>query len=275
LFQIVFVEEIKYIIKESEQDVISITKFLLVLKKRLLLFAATSLIIFSVALLWIFSSKPYYNTKVSIGSAYFTGNAIEPMINALADLRKDGNYEALAKQLNISVAEASSILKIEIRNKVTQKDFYSVDIALKLSNPEYIPAITKGFMNYFDNNAFIKNRVQIMQAELLDFTTNGERELVRLDSLKKSLQQVLNNKDKVASNIIFPSNIHLEAVNINEKVYQARQDLKLVKGVELLSRPSIPNKSSNPSKLLLITFALLGGLFISAFVTIFADNILD
>jgi LPS O-antigen subunit length determinant protein (WzzB/FepE family) len=93
--------------------------------------------------------------------------------------------------------------------------------------------------------------------------------------LKKSLQQVLNNKDKVASNIIFPSNIHLEAVNINEKVYQARQDLKLVKGVELLSRPSIPNKSSNPSKLLLITFALLGGLFISAFVTIFADNILD
>ncbi len=275
MFQIVFVEEIKYIIKESEQDVISITKFLLVLKKRLLLFAATSLIIFSVALLWIFSSKPYYNTKVSIGSAYFTGNAIEPMINALADLRKDGNYEALAKQLNISVAEASSILKIEIRNKVTQKDFYSVDIALKLSNPEYIPAITKGFMNYFDNNAFIKNRVQIMQAELLDFTTNGERELVRLDSLKKSLQQVLNNKDKVASNIIFPSNIHLEAVNINEKVYQARQDLKLVKGVELLSRPSIPNKSSNPSKLLLITFALLGGLFISAFVTIFADNILD
>ena len=275
MFQIVFVEEIKYIIKESEQDVISITKFLLVLKKRFLLFAATSLIIFSVALLWIFSSKPYYNTKVSIGSAYFTGNAIEPMINALADLRKDGNYEALAKQLNISVAEASSILKIEIRNKVTQKDFYSADIALKLSNPKYIPAITKGFMSYFDNNAFIKNRVQIMQAELLDFTTNGERELVRLDSLKKSLQQVLNNKDKVASNIIFPSNIHLEAVNINEKVYQARQDLKLVKGVELLSRPSIPNKSSNPSKLLLITFALLGGLFISAFVTIFADNILD
>jgi LPS O-antigen subunit length determinant protein (WzzB/FepE family) len=269
------VEEIKYIIKESEQDVISITKFLLVLKKRFLLFAATSLIIFSVALLWIFSSKPYYNTKVSIGSAYFTGNAIEPMINALADLRKDGNYEALAKQLNISVAEASSILKIEIRNKVTQKDFYSADIALKLSNPNNVPAISDGFMQYFDNNAFIKNRVQIMQAELLDFTTNGERELVRLDSLKKSLQQVLNNKDKVASNIIFPSNIHLEAVNINEKVYQARQDLKLVKGVELLSKPSIPNKSSNPSKLLLITFALLGGLFISAFVTVFADNILD
>ena len=261
-------EEIKYIIKESEGDTISLNTILAILKKRILVFAVVFIAIVAITSLWVLTQKPYYNAKISVGSAYFTGNAIEPMITAVAEVRRDRNYEELARLLKITQAEAESILKIEIRNKSTVKDFYSADIVLKVSNPKTIPAIADGFMQYFDNSPYVNNRVEVLRKELEDFTRNGEIELVRLDSLKKSLSGILSDKSKTASNIIFPSNIHLEAVNINEKVYQARQDLKLLRGVELLSKPTIPNMPANPSTALLIIAGIVAGFFVAAFASI-------
>lgn len=261
-------EEIKYIIKESEGDTISLNTIFIILKKRILVFTIFFITVVAVTSIWALKQKPYYNAKISVGSAYFTGNAIEPMITAVAEVRRDCNYEELAKLLKITQAEAESILKVEIRNKSTVKDFYSADIVLKVSNPKTIPAIANGFMQYFDNSPYVSNRVKVLKKELEDFTQNGEIELVRLDSLKKSLSTILSDKSKTASNIIFPSNIHLEAVNINEKVYQARQDLKLLRGVELLSKPTIPNIPANPSTALLIIAGIVAGFFVAAFAAV-------
>ena len=261
-------EEIKYIIKESEGDTISLNTIFIILKKRILVFTIFFITVVAVTGIWALKQKPYYNAKISVGSAYFTGNAIEPMITAVAEVRRDCNYEELAKLLKITQAEAESILKVEIRNKSTVKDFYSADIVLKVSNPKTIPAIANGFMQYFDNSPYVSNRVKVLKKELEDFTQNGEIELVRLDSLKKSLSTILSDKSKTASNIIFPSNIHLEAVNINEKVYQARQDLKLLRGVELLSKPTIPNIPANPSTALLIIAGIVAGFFVAAFAAV-------
>jgi hypothetical protein len=258
------VEEIKYIIKESEGNTISLNAILAILKKRILVFTVVFIAVVAATGIWVLAQKPYYNAKISVGSAYFTGNAIEPMITAIAEVRRDRNYEELAALLKITQVEAESILKVEIRNKSTVKDFYSVDIVLKVSNPQTIPAIANGFMQYFDNSPYVSNKVGIMKKELEGFTQNGETELVRLDSLKKSLSVILSDKSKTASNIIFPSNIHLEAVNINEKVYQARQDLKLLKGVELLSKPTIPNMPANPSAAMLIIAGIAAAFFVAA-----------
>ncbi len=275
MFQIIPVEEIKYIIKESEGDAISLHSLLTIIKEKILVFVIVFTAVMLAAAFYVFSQKPYYYTKISVGSANFTGNTIEPMVTALSELRKDGNYDELAARLNISKDAADDILKIEIRNKVTLKDFYSADIALKVANPNSIPEISNGFMQYFDNSPYISNRLNVIRGELEIFTKNGETELVRLDSLKKSLALVLADKAKTASNIIFPSNIHLEAVNINEKVYQARQDLKLLKGVELLSKPTVPNKAANPSAILLMAAATVAALVsgaVAALVAAFAGK---
>lgn len=265
-------EEIKYIIKESDSEVISIKNLSSILYKRNLLFIAVFSFVLLGAILYTFTSKPYYDTKVSVGSAYFTGNAIEPMITFLGDLRNDNNYKSLSEKLHISDEEAHSIVKIQIRNKSTQNDFFTADIALRVSKPENIGAISQGIMQFFEENAFIKNRVSVMQKELLDFTTKGDRELIRLDSLKRSLNQVLANQQKSSANIIFPSNIHLEGVLINEKVYQARQDLKLVKGVELLSQPAVPASAANPSSVLIILAGFAAGLLAATFVVIAVEG---
>jgi LPS O-antigen subunit length determinant protein (WzzB/FepE family) len=115
-------------------------------------------------------------------------------------------------------------------------------------------------MHFLNQNSFISNRVKIMKDELQDFTANGERELARLDSVKQSFRKALEKRGSISNNMIFPSNIHLEAVMINEKVSQARQNLKLIKGVELLAQPAVPASPSNPSKLLLLLTGLLIGI---------------
>lgn len=263
-------EEIKYIIKESEGDAISLQSLLAVIKEKIVVFVVIFTAVVLAAAFYVFSQKPYYYTKISIGSANFTGNTIEPMVTALSELRKDGNYDELAARLNISRDAANDILKIEIRNKVTLKDFYSADIALKVANPNSILDISRGFMQYFDNSPYISKRLNIIRGELELFTKNGETELVRLDSLKKSLALLLADKSKTASNIIFPSNIHLETVNINEKLYQARQDLKLLKGVELLSKPTVPIKAANPSAILLMAAATVAALVSGAIAALIA-----
>jgi len=266
-------EQVKYIIKESEADTISFKGLATVLKKRKWLFFS---VVFAVAVFtWFFiaKSKPYYDTKIAVGSAYFSGNAIEPMIVYLSDLRNDGNYAQLSKQLNITEEKARTIQKLQIRNKTTQKDFFTADIQLRVSNPENISKISTGIMQFFESNPFVKNRVDVMKHELEDFTSKGEQELKRLDSLKVSLKEVITKEKGSNGNIVFPSNIHLEGVMINEKVYQARQDLKLVKGVELLAQPAVPNTPSNPSKLLLLFAGIIAGLVLGVFVTLAVENL--
>jgi LPS O-antigen subunit length determinant protein (WzzB/FepE family) len=266
-------EQVKYIIKESEENIISFKGIVQMLKKRSTLFFATAAAVFFITVFFTFKTKPYYDTKIAVGSAYFSGNAIEPMITYLADLRNDGNFEALSQKLNISIDEAKSIQKIQIRNKTTQKDFFTADILLRVNNTAYIPKVSEGIMQFFESNPFVKNRVDVMKHELEDFTSKGEQELVRLDSLKTALKEVITKEKGGNGNIVFPSNIHLEGVMINEKVYQARQDLKLVKGVELLSQPAIPATPANPSKLLLLFSGIAAGLVLGVFVVLGVENL--
>jgi capsular polysaccharide biosynthesis protein len=266
-------EEIKYIIKESEQDTMSLKSLSRVIANRKWLFIMVVAVGAFVTFFFTVSSKPYYDTKMAIGSAYFTGNSIEPMITYLSDLRTNGNYKMLAEKMGITESEAQDIVRIQVRNKTTQQDFFTADISLRVYNPADIPKISAGIMQFFENNPFVKNRVEVMKQELQDFTTNGERELMRLDSLKQSLKEVIAKGKTGNANIIFPSNIHLEGVQINEKVYQARQDLKLVKGVELLSQPAVPAAPSNPSKLLLLLAGITGGVVLGVFVVLGVEQL--
>jgi LPS O-antigen subunit length determinant protein (WzzB/FepE family) len=266
-------DEIKYIIKESDSDTVNARNITAIIRKRFRIFISVLVLAIIVSLLFVLKTQPYYDTKISIGSAYFTGNAIEPMIIYLSDLRNDGNFEMLSENLNISVEQAKSILKIQVRNKTTQKDFFTADISLRVSSPENIIGISNGLMIFFEQNNFIKNRVEVLKNELEDFTTKGERELLRLDSLKKSLNEVIVKGKAGNSNIIFPSNIHLEGVQINEKVYQARKDLKLVKVVELLSQPAVPSMPSNPSNFLVLISGLFIGFALAVFVVLFVESI--
>lgn len=236
------------------------------------LFLATVALVILATLFYIIQSKPYYDTKIPIGSSYFTGNAIESMITYLSDLRRDGNLQMLANKLNISEAEARSIVRIQLRNKSTQNNFYTADIALRVYEPEVIPKISEGILHFFEQNSFIKNRVEVMKSELQHFTQNGELELARLDSVKQTLRKLLNKEASISRHMIFPSNIHLEAVLINEKLYQARQDLRLIRGVELLSPPAIPSLPANPSKFILLLAAFTTGIVLGILVVIGAEN---
>jgi capsular polysaccharide biosynthesis protein len=266
-------EEIKYIIKESDSDTVSFRSVGQLLKKRMGMFSATVAVVVFAVFFFTIKTKPFYDTKIPIGSSYFTGNSIEPMIIYLSDLRNDGNYKMLAEKLGISEEEARAIARIQVRNKSTQNNFYTADISLRVYQPEAIPKISEGIMNFFEQNDFVKNRVEVMKKELEDFTSNGERELMRLDSVKQALRKVLEKHGSISNNIIFPSNIHLEAVMINEKVYQARQNLKLIKGVELLAQPAVPASPSNPSKFLLLFTGLLVGIVLGVFVVIGVENL--
>jgi len=173
-------------------------------KWRVLIIIAPLLGIVTGFCVYYFGPKEYLS-RMAVTSNLLRGPAFIVIIDDLNRQIKESNTEALTKILNINEDDAKKInaLKVYSSIKFVQRqlntDMTDAEIDLDLtdfvieayvSNNDVLPELEKGLLYYFENNFYMRDKGTRLKKELNDQIVKIDQQLLTLDTLKKSLNQI-------------------------------------------------------------------------------------
>lgn len=266
-----------------------------------------------------FLKKNFYESSMILSSDYFNKRIVENTIEKLNLLAHEENRTGLAKVLNINDTLAKKILEFRARPFVAETELietevlkeqlknaqinnknekvideiitriqienrHAFEITVRMLNPTIISDLQTALINYFRNGEYLKRRIEITKANLLEKKIKLQHDLQKLDSLKFVIFENYKNmalQSKQGSNNVILSDksvtnpveiygqdlmLYNQLEDINKKLY-LQADFEVVDGFTEFSEPS------GAGELKIIAISILIGILVSYFlVALFRFN---
>jgi hypothetical protein len=246
--------------------------------------------------------KKYYRTTMVLSCDYLNTQVMENTIEKLNRLAQEQRRVGLAEELKIDQQVAENTLGFEYKSFVSEDDVVEMEvlreqlnnlaadkhelvekvvkklqienkdayeISVRVYNPDVVKSLETALVNYFNDNQYIKRRIEINRINLLNRKAKLTRESRKLDSLKSLLFQnfqSLSKSSRGSNNVIFgteegftnPLEVFQADLRINQELLQIEEDLylrsdfELVDGFTTIKQP----ESASLSTILLIAFGL-------------------
>lgn len=205
-----------------------------------------------------FLNTPYYQTSATAtsGLSYFEG-IISPsdldypiidqkiaidMINGLGKIVENGEYQILANKLDVSEEIAKSVLFIEaeqsfeldIENR--RQKLSQFLITIKITSNDNIESVSKGFINYFDNNSYSNKNYTLFQQQAPELISYVNQEILDLQSYRKNMHFKTDFEMSTIS-IANDNNESLQnqIIQLYEKKQSLERNLELLKPFSFVS----------------------------------------
>lgn len=176
--------------------------------------------------------------------------------------------EVLKEQLN-SVAEQKKDLVQKIVSKIDIENKHAFQIEASIYNPDIVKNLEKALVNYFRNNEYVKNRVEINRVNLTSRRDKLKKESTKLDSLKavlyQNFQSMASQSRQGSNNVILtdkyltdPLGVYIEDLNLNNELLGIERKLYVNPDFEIIDKLTVFKEPANASlpKILVISFFL-------------------
>lgn len=262
--------DIKYLIKERDEDLVSLGTLIGIIKKRFTLFAIILLVVIGVGSYFTFTAEPYFEVKFSLSSNVKNNEQVGRLLDRTGELVRKGDVVAVAKRLNITAEEAESIESIVAKNSYNAKDIYTVDVVVQLTDTTISDKVITGIVNSLRNNPFLKGRMDEEKAGLKAIVSSAEMQRNRLDSISEVLRDKLYSNN---SSVDYPSSIHADAILLDTKIAENKEKLNLLAVAAVVDRPVVPGRASGPSKPIGLLLSIAAALVIAVGTVIVIEGV--
>ena len=179
--------------------------------------------------------------------------------------------------LNLSSEETSQLVRVKIENtsirkfEIQRRDAKEsveetiVLLEVRTTNNTLWPKLTTGFINYLENNSFVKLRVDQQKNFYTQLVTSLDKEIKDLELLKsKILSGAISTYSKDGMILMDPSSISSQIIDLTKEKIEFQNKLEnvnviqIIEGFTVFENPTWPN--------LLVSVAI--GLFLGAAVAI-------
>jgi len=165
-----------------------------------------------VGMAYTFFVKPYYESSMTLGSAYYRGELINNSIRSLDKLCNGHNYSALSKILQIPKLKAMSLKGIQIEpivspstqllielyketegNKrrldslILNTEDSTFQIRVLVYDTTALNGLDTSLVNYIMKNNYVSKRIQIERENLRNRKAKIIKESLSLDTLKRNI----------------------------------------------------------------------------------------
>jgi hypothetical protein len=205
-------------------------------------------------------SPPFYENKLIISSSILTESYGKKFIENTRNFIRENNTKALAAQLSLTEAEAKKIRIIRIENlSELQADILKENerflITVQVTDQEILPKLQQGLINYFENNEFVKVRVQQSKNYLRQMIAKMEEEIKDLEELKARIHSG-DFFQSTRGNVSFdPTSVNSKILEIMEKKINLQNSLELSNSVQVIEGFTRYEKPVSPKLIL----SLIGG----------------
>ena len=158
----------------------------------------------------------------------------------------------------------------EIQKLYVQDNPHGFIIRVTVKDTSVLDHLQEGIVYGLENNEYVKERLNTKKANLVELIEKVKAEMIKLDSTKLAVENILNNKNKNSSSLFVDiTAITSGMVTLNEKLLSYQEQLKFARAIQVLQKF---NKFSNPESRkgpLTLAVAGLAGLVIGFFITLF------
>jgi len=194
-----------------------------------------------------FTIPTVYKSRLIAHSSILTNQEQIQIIDNWNSLLKRHEYAQIAERFNCSENLISKLKNIEgteiqkVFSAVNPNGFY---IDVDITDNSILPELQKGIVYGLENGDYIKGRIEYKRARLKEMIAKITIEVIKLDSTKNEIENIISGKEKISSSLIIDvANINKQLIDINEKLLFFQEELKFTNGIEVLQGFS---KFTNP-----------------------------
>ncbi len=262
----------------SEEE-IDLYELCLILRRRFKLIAGVFIIAVLVTAVISFLLPPVYRgsfiirvpmISASQTSSIFNGgpNTRIPLINPneavnlienLDRLRKEDQIRKLSDALGISDEKIGALVELTANVPRDVKD--SIEVVIDVGSPVLINDFKDGILGFLNENQYAKKRISLRKASLLSLREEIKNNISEVEAVKKLVSnQIKENESKELG--FNPIDMDKEVIIFKQMLRNVENDIKLLKGFEIVIEPVISDKPVRPKKVLNVAIAGITSLFI-------------
>ncbi len=192
-----------------------------------------------------------YESKMLVHSNMLTNQEEMQIVKSWNQLLTRGEHSTLATLLNIEPAQLGKVKKLnaqEIQQVFSPVNPHGFIIEATVTDTSVLNELQTALLFGFDNNVYVKEKLEFNREALADLITRTEGEIAALDSVKNSLGEIISGRGRVSSAVIVDgSGLSKQIIELNEKLIGLKRDLQftnsvyLLQGFQKFSKPSDPN----------------------------------
>jgi hypothetical protein len=215
-----------------------------------------------------------YNSTLILHSQVLSNSEEIEIIDNWNELRKDGEYGVLSKNLNCGVYILRNVKMLSASNiqNVTAGSTSGFTVDVLVSDTSILENLQKAVIYGLENNEYVKEKVNFKRDNTTKLIASINREIAKLDSTKKKIES--NNTGRTpgsSSFIVDISDVNVQMITLNEKLIQNQEALKFVDAIQLLQNFEKYSKPTSPRLLKMILSGFFGGIFIGFVWSIWID----
>ncbi|MDX2305330.1 MAG: hypothetical protein NW226_21145 [Microscillaceae bacterium] len=189
--------------------------------------------------------SPSYSSRLVLESKVVGYADLSPLLQTLNELVKEDNLPELARKLNITPDIARKLKSIKGINIFQEeigrpeKDFilsFKIAIKVTVASNDILPAIEKGILYYLENNEYVKSRIDTKVKNLETQINNLKKEIQQMDSLKKSIQTLINQPQTTSLYLPDLGSLFEQSNNLHKEKLEMEYDLKFSKNFQILEK---------------------------------------
>lgn len=216
-----------------------------------------------------------YESKMMVTSDILTDAYNDKLGENLNDLLKEKNLELIANNLSLSIGESESLVSIKIESAQKEKPSQKEDekrwflITAKVLDQEVLNPLEKGIVNYFENNDFVKIRVEQKKDFYNKIIKEIDEEIKSLEGFKSKIYDG-NFLENSKGNVVFdPTSVNSKIVQLSEDKFKYENELALVNSVQIVQGFTKFNKPVSPNKAISLAAGATLGLFFVGLLIVF------
>jgi len=263
---------------DSEEE-IDLYELCLILKKRVKLIAGVFISAIFITAIISFLLPPVYRgsfiirvpmiSETQTKSIFNEGlNVPVPLINPeeavnlienLDRLRKDGQIRKLSDALGISDEKIGALVKLTANVPRDVKN--SIEVVIDVGSPVFINDFKDAILEFLNENQYAKKRISLRKASLLSLREELENNISEVEAVKKLVgNQIRENQTKELG--FNPIDMDKEVIIFKQMLRDVENEIKLLKGFEVVVEPVISDKPVRPKKMLNVAIAGISFLFV-------------
>ncbi|MEJ1239095.1 Wzz/FepE/Etk N-terminal domain-containing protein [Chryseolinea sp. T2] len=188
---------------------------------------------------YFMATKKQYESKMIIASNILTTSYAKILFDNANGHLRDGDYDVLSKQFNMPVETVKQIASLQIEyltraegNDLKESDRYLITV--RVYDQKILPALQEGLINHFENNEYVRIRVQQQKASLTQMLAAVEKELSDMQQFKG---EIVNGKffSSAKGNVMFdPTSVNSKIIELTQKKIDTKNNLELINSVQLI-----------------------------------------
>ena len=258
----------------DELDLIVLLEKLVLFLKRFakVLICFTLIGIITGIVLFLSTVRKYPSTLI-LHSSTLTNLENIQIIGSWRQLLKKQDHLALSAILDCNPNTLKKIVSIsaeEIQKLYVADNPHGFIVKVVVEDPSILDEFQKGIVHGLENNEYIKERIAIKRSNLTQLIEKVTSEIIKLDSTKRDVENIISNKNKNSSSLMVDvSSINSELINLNEKLLTFKEELKFANAVEVLQKFNKFSKPESRKGPLLLTVGALAGFLLGYIVSLF------